>query len=101
MPEDGVTLTPTVLWAQRKDRLLITIDLPNPEHPRIFSNPALNFHQSSFFNSKATKNSHRPAYLFSIDSDPISVDNTQFLHSFYTVGNCTECNTDFLRNRTH
>ena len=35
MPEDGVTLTPTVLWAQRKDRLLITIDLPNPEHPRI------------------------------------------------------------------
>ena len=35
MPEDAVKLTPTVLWAQRKDRLLITIDLPNPEHPRV------------------------------------------------------------------
>ena len=35
MPEDAVTLTPTVLWAQRKDRLLITIDLPNPEQPRV------------------------------------------------------------------
>ena len=35
MPEDAVKLTPTVLWAQRKDRLLITIDLPNPEQPRV------------------------------------------------------------------
>ena len=33
MPEDAVKLTPTVLWAQRKDRLLITIDLPNPSNP--------------------------------------------------------------------
>ena len=35
MPEDAVKLTPTVLWAQRKDRLLITIDLPDPEQPRV------------------------------------------------------------------
>ena len=31
----GEVRTPTVLWAQRKDRLFLTIDLPNVEAPKI------------------------------------------------------------------
>ena len=31
----GQVRTPTVLWAQRRDRVFLTIDLPNAESPKV------------------------------------------------------------------
>jgi len=44
----GTTLTPPVLWAQRKDRLLLTIDLPDIKDPKInITSTTLTFEGSS------------------------------------------------------